>query len=147
MGLFKKREEIEDSVYARRLARGEVQEVPVLLHKSNEVQQLRREVKELAEENRRLRKQIAEYQEEMSRSAFVHSMDDLIEAMKKEGEKPSAASTFGALLNWKPSAASSGAENMLMPEAYINAAQTDISEFADQYTDVDMGDMNEMDER
>ena len=150
MGLFRKREEFEDSVYARRVARGEVSEIPVLLHKANEVHQLRREVKELAEENRQLKKQIEEYQEEMTRSAFVHSMDDLIDAMRQDNEKPSiASSSLSALLGWKPSAASDdgGTSNMLLPENYIRAVNTDISEFADEYKEVDWSDMDEMDQR
>ena len=68
MGLFKKKEKSEDftdSVYQRRLARGEVPATPQLNCGYANIKELRKQIKELTAENSRLHSQIEKMQEYM----------------------------------------------------------------------------------
>lgn len=134
MGLFNKREAFEDGVYARRVARGEVPKTRTEISNAMEIVKLRNEVKELYEENRRLRKEINIYQERLQTMDFVHSMDELIDTMKEEKAtaKPSSSDLFDALLKFKPTASGSDANNMLSVENSIASADIpDNAEFDD----------------
>lgn len=92
MGLFKKKEKSEayiDSVYQRRLARGEVPATPQLNYGYANIKELRRQIKELTAENSRLHSQIEKMQEYMNGLYLSMSIEETIQAMK---EKPAEAS-------------------------------------------------------
>lgn len=134
MGLFNKRQAFEDGVYARRLARGEVQEKSIIIPRPNELELLRREVRELTEENRRLRKEISSYQQQVETFEYVHNIDELIETMKEEKTaKPSGVDVWSSLLKGKPStsATDEGGVNLLSPDCQFITQLPDNAEFED----------------
>ena len=134
MGLFNKRQAFEDGVYARRLARGEVQEKSIIIPRPNELEILRREVRELTEENRRLRKEISSYQQQVETFEYVHNIDELIETMKEEKTaKPSGVDVWSSLLKGKPStsATDESGVNLLLPASQFITQLPDNAEFED----------------
>ena len=143
MGLFSKRQAFEDSVYARRLARGEVQEKPIIIPRPNELEMLRREVRELTEENRRLRKEISSYQQQVETFEYVHNIDELIETMKEEKTtKPSGVDVWSSLLKGKPStsATDDSGINLLLPASqFMTQHLPDNAEFEDEVVEDEVG--------
>lgn len=118
-------EKIQDSVYERRRERGEVPTKSYyekVREKSLELEEQRRLVQLLSEENRRLRRELEKVQAQLSTMEFTHSMDELIDAMREEKKKPDMLfNPFAGILG-KPSASASSstdsgnAESMLSPE-------------------------------
>lgn len=143
MGLFNKRQAFEDSVYARRLARGEVQERPIIIPRPNELEILRREVRELTEENRRLKKEISSYQQQVETFEYVHNIDELIDTMKEEKTaKPSGVDVWSALLKGKPStsATDDSGVNLLSPDFQVTTQLPDNAEFeSDEVAENEVG--------
>lgn len=116
---------IQDSVYEKRKERGELPDQSYyekVMKKSLELEEQRRLVQSLSEENRRLRRELEKVQAQLSTMEFTHSMDELIDAMREEKKKPDMLfNPFAGLLG-KPSVSGSStsdsgdAESMLSPE-------------------------------
>ena len=83
--LFHSSEKEVDSIYERRKERGEVQE-PAIAHLNmrRSLEEQKKIVRDLLKENMELRKELDEANERLKRAEFIHSMDDLIEAMKQQ---------------------------------------------------------------
>ena len=144
MGIFfKNREANEDSVYARRLARGEVAERPIIIQRPNELEILRREVRELTEENRRLRKEISSYQQQVETFEYVHNIDELIDTMKEENAtKQTKVDVWSSLLQGKPStsATDDSGGNLLSAESQFITQLPDNAEFeSDEIAEDEIG--------
>lgn len=91
MGLFKKKEksaDFTDSVYQRRLARGEVPAYPKSNYGYANVKELKMQIKELTAENSRLHSKIEKMQEYMNGLYLSMSIEETIQAMK---DKPASA--------------------------------------------------------
>lgn len=147
-------EKMQDSVYERRKERGELpmeSYFEKVMGKSLELEEQRRLVQSLSEENRRLRWELEKVQAQLSTMEFTHSMDELIDAMREEKKKPDMLfNPFAGILG-KPSASansstdSGNAESMLSPEnllqtkSILNGEIPDDAEFLDE-EDMDVSD-------
>ena len=91
MGLFNKKEksvDFSDSVFQRRLARGEVPATSQFKSGYANIKELRMQIKELTAENSRLHSQIEKMQEYMNGLYLSMSIEETIQAMK---DKPASA--------------------------------------------------------
>lgn len=143
--LFHKNEGTPDSVYERRKARGVLAEQIQFNNQVNrlaeELQEQRRLVQELSNENYYLRAEIQKMQEEVERMTYVHSIDDLIDAMGKEKKAEASFNPFAGLFA-KPVAkgtgtdsgntGSDGTDKMLAPEQFSEPVPDDDAEIADE---------------
>lgn len=88
-----------DSVYERRVKRGEIPADPEAAWKQRmgRIEAQKKEIESLTMENRKLRRELERLQGEMETMSYVHSIDDLIDAMAQQ--KPNAGS-FNPFATW-----------------------------------------------
>ena len=149
--LFHSSEKEVDSIYERRKERGEVQE-PAIAHLNmrRSLEEQKKIVRDLLKENLELRKELDEANERLKRAEFIHSMDDLIEAMKQQpSERECLYNPFAAYMRNAHSSTSSGssADSSVYGNAF-EPEQCDVpddAEYGDVDTDIDIDD--EGDER
>lgn len=141
--LFHSSEKEVDSIYERRKERGEVQE-PAIVHLNmrRSLEEQKKIVRDLLKENYELRKELDEANERLKRAEFIHSMDDLIEAMKQQpSERECLYNPFAAYLRTANCDTSSGSDdgsmygNAFEPDQYCDVP--DDAEFGDMDTDID----------
>ncbi len=148
MGIIKKilggDTEKNDSVYQRRKERGELPDqirIQVGMRKQLEDQQ--KIVDRLSEENLGLRKELKEAYEKLDRAEYIHSIDDLIDAMKQPVKEDVHYNPFTAFIRTADfsgggtgsDANSSMAGNALEPEQYCDIP--DDAKFDDENQDID----------
>ena len=96
-------------------------------------------VKDLLQENIKLRKELDAAKDELKRNQFIHSMDDLIEAMKdKPNEMESIYNPFAAYMRSAHSSTSSGGGSDADGSMYGNAFEPD--QYCDVPDDAEFGD-------
>lgn len=88
-----------DSVYARRVQRGEIPADPEFAwqQRTSKLEAQKKEIETLTAENRKLRRELERLQGEMETMAYVHTIDDLIDTMAQQ--KPNAG-TFNPFATW-----------------------------------------------
>lgn len=140
-----------DGIYERRKARGEVQDIATThISLRQQVEEQKKIVRDLVQENNRLRKELNDAYEQLKRNDFIHSMDDLIEAMKdKPKDNDCLYNPFAAYMRNAHSSTSSGssADSSVYGNAF-EPEQCDVpddAEYGDEDTDIDIDD--EGDER
>lgn len=76
----------EDSVYARRVARGEIPANPEMLFqtRASKLDEQRQEIVRLTMENRKLQRELEALQKKLETMSYVHSIDDLIDSMAQQ---------------------------------------------------------------
>ena len=152
MGLFnnlfrKGTEQNEDSVYNRRKERGELPEqLKKQIHLRKQLEEQQRIVDALEEENRKLRSELQDAYERLERAEYIHSIDDLIDAMKQPAKEDVHYNPFTAFIrtaDLNGGGASSGSDadssmsgNALEPDQYCDNIPDD-AEFGDEGTDID----------
>ena len=141
--LFQNNEKEVDSIYERRKERGEVSE-PAIAHLNmrRNLEEQKKIVRDLLKENMELRKELDAAKEELKRNQFIHSMDDLIEAMKQQPSKGDCIyNPFAAYMRTANFGTSSGSDDGSMygtafePDQYCDVP--DDAEFGDMDTDID----------
>lgn len=93
-----------DSVYQRRVQRGEIPENPEFAwqQRTSRLEEQKKEIEKLTMENRKLRRELERLQGEVETMTYVHSIDDLIDTMAQQ--KPQAGS-FNPFATWGSSGA------------------------------------------
>lgn len=108
-----------DSVYERRVQRGEIPADPELAWKqrTSRLEAQKKEIESLTMENWKLRRELERLQGEMETMAYVHSIDDLIDTMAQQKQN---AGSFNPFATWGSGGAaadsSSQADKVLSPE-------------------------------
>lgn len=131
----KKNETEHDSVYERRVARGEVTEDPQRIWEArvSRMEKQKQEIEALTMENRRLRRELDKLQKELETMQYVHSIDELIDTMQKQSP---AATSFNPFATWGSvngagSTTASGTAKMLSPDEFEGAIPDNDAELAE----------------
>ena len=131
----KKNETEHDSVYERRVMRGEVPEDPQHIWEArvSRMEKQKQEIEALIMENRRLRRELDKLQKELETMQYVHSIDELIDTMQKQSP---AATSFNPFATWGSvngagSTTASGTAKMLSPDEFEGAIPDNDAELAE----------------
>ena len=131
----KKNETEHDSVYERRVMRGEVPEDPQHIWEArvSRMEKQKQEIEALTMENRRLRRELEKLQKELQTMEYVHSIDDLIDTMQKQTPVATSFNPFATWgsVNGAGSTAASGTAKMLSPDEFEGAIPDDDAELVE----------------
>lgn len=131
----KKSETEHDSVYERRVKRGEIaaDAERVWEARISRMEKQKQEIAALTMENRRLHRELEKLQKEIERMGYVHSIDELIDTMQSQSP---ATTSFNPFATWgngngTGSTAASGTAKILSPDEFEGAIPDDDEELAE----------------
>ena len=83
---FIKKQNNNDSIYNRRLQRGEIPDTPEFAweRRVSKIEQQKQEIQDLKIENRKLLRELETLKKQISTMQYVHSIDDLIDSMAQQ---------------------------------------------------------------
>lgn len=98
---FIKKQNNNDSIYNRRLQRGEIPDTPEFAweKKANKIEQQKQEIQDLKIENRKLLRELDALKKQLETMEYVHSIDDLIDSMTQQKPAQTGFNPFAIFAN------------------------------------------------